>query len=67
MAPAEFLIDYLPFTGADGGTALSATLVEAKAKLQRYKEDALKKKATKAADVEFMSARSTLYGEREAK
>ena len=66
-APAEFLIDYLPFTGADGGTALSATLVEAKAKLKRCKEDALKKKATKAADVELMSARSTLCGEREAK
>ena len=65
-APAEFLID-LPCTGADRGTTLSAALVEAKAKLQRCKEGALKKKATKAADVELMIARSTLCGEREAK
>jgi len=66
-APAEFLID-LPFTGAGRGTALSAALVEAKAKMQRCKEGALKKKATKVADdVELMTARSKLCGEREAK
>jgi len=65
-APAEFLIN-LPFTGADPGTALSAALVEAKAKLQQCKEGALKKKATKAADVVLVIARSTLRGEREAK
>jgi len=61
------LID-LQFTGAGRGTALSAALVEAKAKLQRCKEGALKTKATKVADdVEFMIARSKLCGEREAK
>jgi len=42
-------------------------LLKQKAELQRFKEDALKKKATKAADVELMSARSTLCGKREAK
>ena len=41
---SEFLFD-LSFNGADRETALSAALVEAKAKLQRCKEDALKKKA----------------------
>ena len=47
--------------------AFSAALVEAKAKLQRCKEGAFKKKATKATDVELIIARSTLCGEREAK
>jgi len=54
--------------GSSRGTAFSAALVEAKAKLQRCKEGALKKKATKVADgAELMIARSTLCGEREAK
>ena len=67
-APAEFLIVYLPFTGADRGTALSAALVEAKAKLQRCKEDALKKKTTKVAEnVEILIARSAFCGEHKAK
>ena len=49
------------------GLPFLATLAEAKAKLQRYKEDVLKKKWTKVADVKLMIARSTLCGERKAK
>ena len=44
----------------------NAALVEAKAKLQRYKEGALKKKATEVDNLELMHAQSTFFGEREA-
>ena len=57
----------MPFNGADRETALSVALVEAKAKLQRCKEGALKKKATEVDGLELMHARSTFCGEREAK